>query len=58
MQRGWVECVHAGDEKFTRDFPLVLAGYPIRRALKLYATSGLRHDEDAQKVIHRLLERL
>lgn len=58
MVRGWIECCHVGSEKFVRDFPLAMPEYPVRRALRVYDSSGLRCDDDAKKVIQRLLERL
>lgn len=58
MIGGHIKMAHVGEEKFLRDFPLALPDYPIRKALKIYETSGLPRDEDAQKVLQRLLERL
>lgn len=55
MKRGWIELVHVSDEKFLHSFPLAMRAYPIRRALRIYESSGLRCDEDAQKVMHKLL---
>lgn len=55
MQDGHIECVHWGNEKFKKEYCIALANYPIRRALRLYDTSGVTCDEQAKKVLARML---
>jgi len=58
MQAGYIECRHCGDEHFLHDFPLALPGYPLLRAVRIYNTSELRRDDDAQKVMDILMRDL
>lgn len=56
MHTGKVEIHTAGPERFARDYPITLSDYPLRRAVRVYATSEFSRDERTQKVMERLLE--
>jgi hypothetical protein len=55
---GHVRCEHRSDERFLREFPFQLAGYPILRAIRKFNENGMPRDEHTQKIIKRLLESL
>jgi aminoglycoside N3'-acetyltransferase len=55
MGTGSVTVEHCGEERFKRDFPLVLPDYPMLRAVRKYAESFQQRDDQAAKVMRVLM---
>jgi hypothetical protein len=55
MCTGSITVEHCGEEKFKRDFPLVLPDYPLLRAVRKYVESFQQRDDQATKVMRVLL---
>lgn len=52
---GPIELHKTNDVNFARQYPIFLHDYPIGRAIRKYASSGLKSTDNAYEALRRLL---